>query len=255
MLSINWIINWLMILVTFLSVQSSDRLTIDIFEESVFVKQNITIDNDLIIIHVPAHRHLHEVEIYFDLKNNFQLTKIFSENKCQLSTVDSDMKHFFMDPNFHQAMPLNSSAMTHHELIRIESAQPLSNLSHLRPEMRNFCHDLPVFWIDTMDNDASQSSRNTPNTMSRNSLSCLYSYYEPGKPVKCHPDCFYQQCNPSGLSWCYYMTSHCPMVTSSCWIHVSNVQLNCRPCCSDPQIPCNADIPYCGCLGIPSIGR
>ncbi|CAF2912576.1 unnamed protein product [Rotaria sp. Silwood2] len=223
------------------------------------VKQEVTFKDGLQIVHVPAHRDLEEAELFFDFENDFQLVKLVSERKCQLSKIDPGTKPISFNPNQRQSGPLDSSSMQHTRVVRLETREPLTNLSHLRKEMQTACAGFPTFWVDSVEENLYYSARNylsgltvgnnkyqfSPYT--RSSLTCAHGGGIVGSQIQCHPDCFYQLCNPNGGKWCYYTAVHCPMVTTSCWQHLNNVPLNCRPCCSSPKVPCGTQLPYCGC--------
>ncbi|CAF4536153.1 unnamed protein product [Rotaria socialis] len=249
------------------SVYSDQHLVVDISEEGVAIQQEITLRDGLQIIHVPAHRHLEEVYIYMDFDKDFQLVKLINQNKCQLSKLIPDMKPITIDPKQRQSAPLDSSTMSHTQIVRLEKSEPLTNLSYLRQEMQMACTGWPTFWVDNVDESTFYSKKNNFETLlvgdnnyqvspfARDSLSCPQGGGHVGVHVQCHPDCFYQLCNPSGGKWCFYTATHCPMVTTSCWQHLSNIPLACVPCCSHPAVKCSGALQYCGCYANSQLGK
>jgi hypothetical protein len=251
------------------SVHSDEHFVVDILEHGITVKQEVTSKEGLQIIHVPAHRHLVEVELYIDFDNELQLVKLISENKCQLSKLDQGAKPISLNQNHRQSTPLDSSAMQHTNLVRLEANEPLTNLTYLRKEMQAACSNLPTFWVDSIEENLYYSQRLNhnpislgnskyqfpPYTRNADSMKCPHEGGIIGGQIVCHPECFFQLCDPNGGNWCYYNAIHCPLVTPSCWQHISNMQLSCRPCCSSSKAPCNTKIPYCGCYANGPTGK
>ena len=256
------------LLVVVVAVHGDEHFFVDILESGVPVRQEVTRKGDLQIIHVPAHRDFEEVELYMDFQNQLQLVKLSGDRKCQLSKMDPEVQLMSAASNKAENGPLDSSAMKHTQRVRLESNTPLANLSHLREEMQVACQDMLTFWVETVEENEYRSARNTLSTLGTAGNQYQFSPYSKGSQtcaiggsgvvgsqIQCHPNCFFQLCNPNGGKWCYYNVVHCPMVTTSCWQHLSNIPLACVPCCSDPKVPCSGQIKYCGCHANPQIGK
>jgi hypothetical protein len=195
------------------------------------------------------------------------LVKLIGENKCQLSKIDKGTKPISFNPTQRESTPLDSSAMQHTRIVRLEKSEPLINTSYLRNEIQTACKNLPIFWVDSVEENVYFATRSSLSGLTvgdnqyqfspytRSSLTCPHGGGIVGVHIQCHPDCFYQLCNPNGGKWCYYTATHCPMVTTSCWQHLSNIPLNCRPCCSHPKVPCGTQFPYCGCYANSQNGK
>ena len=147
------------------AVHGDEHFFVDILESGVTVRQEVTRKGDLQIIHVPAHRDFEEVELYMDFQNQLQLVKLISERKCQLSKMDPEVKIMSAGSSKAENAPLDSSAMEHTQLVRLESNTPLANLSHLREEMQVACQGMLTFWVETVEENEYRSARNTLSTL------------------------------------------------------------------------------------------
>lgn len=255
-------------LLVVVAVHGDEHFFVDILESGVAVRQEVTRKGDLQIIHVPAHRDFEEVDLYMDFQNRLQLVKLISEKKCQLSKLDPEVQMMSAGASKAENAPLDSSAMKHTQLVRLENNKPLTDVSHLREEMQVACQGMPTFWVETVEENEYRSARNALSTLNASDNQYLFSPYSRasqtcahggagvvGSQTQCHNSCFFQLCNPNGGKWCYYTAVHCPMVTESCWLHLNNIPLACVPCCSDPKVPCSGKIQYCGCHANTQVGK
>ena len=254
-----WLLNLSFVLLVLVT---NGQVSIDILEGDVIVHQTITTKDGLQIIHVPAHRHLEEVELYFDYENNYQLVKLVNQGRCQLFKLLPGSKPIVLESSVKQRSPLDASSIESNKLVMLEESIPLASISHLRKELQEACSSLPTYWVESInDNEYSKrladqeafdvnNHHYLPTPLARGGWTCPHTGQQ-GVLTSCNPACFYQLCDPNPGNWCYYRTDQCAIISPSCWQHVSTMPLKCKPCCSDSKVPCNTALPFCGCYGPP----
>jgi hypothetical protein len=236
--------------------------SIDILESNVIVHQTITTKDGIQVIHVPAHRHLEEVYLYFDYDNNYQLVKLVNQGRCQLLKLLPGSKPIVLDSMAQQRSPLDANSIDTKKLVLLEESIPLASISHLRKELQEACSNLPTYWVQSIE--ASEyatrlanyeafdvnNKHYLPSPLARGGWTCSNQGPQ-GSLTSCNPACFYQLCDPNPGQWCYYRTDQCALISPTCWQHVSTMPLKCKPCCSDSKAPCGTALPFCGCYGPP----
>ena len=255
-----------------------DSLEITIAEHGTIFKQRVTNGDELQIYETPAHNDYEQIIAYLDYRGGYELVKRISAGSCQLSKLEADAVYVRAQPTRQATVGALDSAgiqrIVHEKYIQ---ADPMTDTSFLRRELREACQNWPIHWADTAPKQKSlvngiltiNETRYLINRGDIDYAEWTCNHFNAAKPpcmgigvqqsAVCNPSCTYQLCYPNLGQHCYYRITCGPenmVLSSSCLAHISNPGNYCRMCCTDPRFTCGPECKYkhCGCPASAMIG-
>jgi len=134
----------------------SEKFKLHISEKGAKFDEDIEIDEekDIEYFKVPPHNELSETDNIYDFKMNITVTRVKEEGVCHISPLPSDMPR----PNvLSQGLKMLSSLPPTHKIEKTIQQWKVGDMVDkwtLRPEVRDFCGQFPVYRLEPFTPDS-----------------------------------------------------------------------------------------------------